>query len=80
MTKSDNTNLVTMKTDPLKIVIIDNDEKLHPLYAFYFSGEQSYELVEIYTSVHTFLSNSRRIKVSSVGSHWFEFLQFKIQP
>ncbi|WP_223826568.1 response regulator [Flagellimonas sp. S3867] len=60
MTKSDNPNLVPMKTDPLKIVIIDNDEKLHPLYQFYFSDELLYELVEIHTSVSKFISNSRR--------------------
>ncbi|MEX0313087.1 MAG: response regulator [Allomuricauda sp.] len=57
-----------MKTDPIKIVIIDNDEKLHPLYKFYFSGEQSYELVEIYASAHKFLSNSRRINPDIIVS------------
>ncbi len=60
MTKSDNPNPITMKTNPLKIVIIDNDEKLHPLYHFYFSNEPLYELIEIHTSVNTFLSKSKR--------------------
>lgn len=49
-----------MKTNPLKIVIIDNDEKLHPLYRFYFSEELSYKLVEIHTSVNKFMSHPGR--------------------
>lgn len=68
MTKSDNPNLVTMKTDPLKIVIIDNDEKLHPFYQLYFKDETLYELVGIFTSVHKFISNSSRIKPDIVVS------------
>jgi len=58
MTESDNPNFVTMKTNPLKIVIIDNDEKLHPHYQFYFNDEPNYELVETYTSVSTYLSTA----------------------
>ena len=58
MTKSDNPNLVTMKTNTLKIVIIDNDEKQHPLYQSYFKDELLYELMEIYTSVNQFISTS----------------------
>lgn len=68
MTKSDNSNLVTMKTDPLKIVIIDNDEKLHPLYRFYFSDESIYTLAGIYTSVNKFMSHSERNDVDIVVS------------
>ncbi|WP_420322755.1 response regulator transcription factor [Flagellimonas sp.] len=57
-----------MKTDPLKIVIIDNDEKLHPLYQLYFSEVPSYELVEIYTSVNKFISNAMRTRPDIIVS------------
>ncbi|MGW9686479.1 response regulator transcription factor [Flagellimonas sp. 2504JD1-5] len=57
-----------MKTDPLKIVIIDNDEKLHPLYQLYFSDVPSYELVEIYTSVNKFASNAMRTRPDIIVS------------
>lgn len=60
MTKSDDPNLTHMETNTLKITIIDNDEKLHPLYRFYFSDESRYELIEIHTSVNKFLSHSAR--------------------
>ncbi|WP_250149243.1 response regulator [Flagellimonas sp. 389] len=59
-TKSDNPNLTHMKANTLKITIIDNDEKLHPLYRFYFSEDSLYELVEIHESVNKFLSHSGR--------------------
>lgn len=39
-------------------MIIDSDEKLHPLYRFYFSDESLYELVEIHTSVNKFMHHS----------------------
>ncbi len=68
MTKSDNPKSVIMKTDPLKIVIIDNDEKLHPLYQLYFSEVPSYELVEIYTSVNKFISNAMRTRPDIIVS------------
>ncbi len=68
MTKSDNPNLVIMKTNPLKIVIIDNDENLHPFYQLYFKDEPLYELVGIHTSVHKFISNSRRTNPDIVVS------------
>ncbi|SNZ00727.1 response regulator transcription factor [Flagellimonas pacifica] len=57
-----------MKTPPLKIVIIDNDEKLHPLYRFYFSEDLPYELVGIHTSVNKFMSHSRRTHVDIIVS------------
>lgn len=60
MTKSGNPNLVNMKTNPLKIAIIDSDEKLHPLYRFYFSDESRYQLVEMYTSVNKFMCRSAK--------------------
>ncbi len=68
MTKSDNSNLVPMKTDPLKIVIIDNDENLHPLYRFYFSDQLLYELTEIHTSVNKFMSLSGKIESDIIVS------------
>ena len=68
MTKSDNPKSVIMKTDPLKIVIIDNDEKLHPLYQLYFSDMPSYELVEIHTSVNRFISNAMRTRPDIIVS------------
>ncbi len=61
MTRLDPPNPCTMKTDSLKISIIDNDEKLHPLYRFYFDNDSHYELNAIHTSVQEFLSNSRRM-------------------
>ena len=54
-------NHMTMKTDSLKISIIDNEEKLHPLYRFYFGEDSQYELNAIYTSVQEFLSKTGRI-------------------
>ena len=53
-------NLLTMKTDSLKIAIVEDDEKLHPLYRFYFSDALCYELSAIHKSVREFLSSSER--------------------
>lgn len=41
-----------MQTNPLKIAIIDNDEKLHPNYRLYFSNEPGFELIGIFTSTN----------------------------
>lgn len=49
-----------MKTNALKIVIIDNDEALDPIYRLYFSENLEYELHGIYKSVHGLLSNFGR--------------------
>ncbi|MEM9648183.1 MAG: response regulator transcription factor [Bacteroidota bacterium] len=46
-----------MKASPLKIAIVDHDEKLHPLYRFYFSDHLGYELVGIHTSINQFMSH-----------------------
>lgn len=57
-----------MKTEPLKIVIIDNDEKLHPLYQQYFNDSLLYKLVAIHTSVNQFISNTVRTRPDIVVS------------
>ena len=46
-----------MKTNTLKIAIIDNDDALTPIYRYFFEGSESYELLGIYASVHQLLSN-----------------------
>lgn len=55
-----------METNPLKIAIIEHDEKLHPLYRFYFSDQISYELLDIYPSVSKFMSQIGRTEVDIV--------------
>ncbi|TMU56753.1 response regulator transcription factor [Flagellimonas algicola] len=57
-----------MKTEPLKIVIIDNDEKLHSLYQQYFNDSLLYELVAIHTSVNEFIPNAVRTRPDIVVS------------
>ena len=57
-----------MKIEPLKIVIIDNDEKLHPLYRFYFSDQSPYELTGIYSSVNKFMSHSGKTEADIIVS------------
>ncbi|SHG25861.1 LuxR C-terminal-related transcriptional regulator [Flagellimonas flava] len=47
-----------MKTSPLKIAIVDHDEKLHPLYRFYFSDHDEYELVGIHTSINRYMCHT----------------------
>ncbi|MEC7264578.1 MAG: response regulator transcription factor [Bacteroidota bacterium] len=49
-----------MKTNTLKIAIIDNDEALDPIYRLYFNDEVTYELHGVYKSVHELLSNFGR--------------------
>ncbi|MFD2098437.1 response regulator transcription factor [Flagellimonas iocasae] len=49
-----------MKTNPLKIAIIDNDASLSPIYRYYFENVMAYELHGIYNSVHDLLSNFGR--------------------
>jgi DNA-binding NarL/FixJ family response regulator len=49
-----------MKTHPLQIAIIDNDESLKPMYKLYFENTVEYELHGIYKSVHELLSNFGR--------------------
>ncbi|THV59783.1 response regulator transcription factor [Flagellimonas alvinocaridis] len=49
-----------MKTHPLQIAIIDNDESLKPMYKLYFEDTVEYELHGIYKSVHELLSNFGR--------------------
>jgi len=49
-----------MKTNTLKIAIIDNDEALDPIYRLYFNDEATYELHGVYKSVHELLSNFGR--------------------
>lgn len=49
-----------MKTNSLKIAIIDNDDTLGGIYTQYFEDNQQYELHGIYPSVHTLLSNFGR--------------------
>ncbi|NAY90762.1 response regulator [Muricauda sp. JGD-17] len=57
-----------MKNDPLKISIIDNDEKLHPLYRFYFSDITPYQLEGIYHSVHDFMPHMEKASPDIVVS------------
>ncbi|MCB0371571.1 MAG: response regulator transcription factor [Muricauda sp.] len=49
-----------MKTNTLKIAIIDNDDALHPIYRQYFGENETYELHGTYKSVHELLSNFGR--------------------
>ena len=49
-----------MKTNSLKIAIIDNDDTLGGIYTQYFEDNEQYELHGIYPSVHTLLSNFGR--------------------
>lgn len=49
-----------MKTHPLQIAIIDNDESLKPMYKLYFENTVEYGLHGIYKSVHELLSNFGR--------------------
>ena len=49
-----------MKTNTLKIAIIDNDEALDPIYRLYFNDDVTYELHGVYKSVHELLSNFGR--------------------
>ncbi len=49
-----------MKTNTVKIAIIDNDEALDPIYRLYFNDDVTYELHGIYKSVHELLSNFGR--------------------
>ncbi|WP_222984335.1 LuxR C-terminal-related transcriptional regulator [Flagellimonas meishanensis] len=72
-----------MKTNPLNITIIDNDEKLHPLYRFYFSDMTHYKLQGIYLSVHEFMSHAGRIgteiivsEVSLIGISGIDGIQY----
>ncbi|RUA13620.1 MAG: DNA-binding response regulator [Flavobacteriia bacterium] len=49
-----------MKTNALKIAIIDNDEALDPIYRLYFSEHVGYELHGVYKSVQGLLSSFGR--------------------
>lgn len=46
-----------MKTNTLKIAIIDNDDALAPIYPTYFEESDSYELLGVYRSVQRLLSD-----------------------
>ncbi len=46
-----------MKTNTLKIAIIDNDDALAPIYPTYFEANESYELLGTYRSVQQLLSD-----------------------
>ncbi|KAB7530898.1 response regulator [Flagellimonas olearia] len=49
-----------MRTYPLQIAIIDNDESLNPMYKLYFEDTVEYGLHGIYRTVHELLSNFGR--------------------
>ncbi len=49
-----------MKTNVLKIAIIDNDDTFGGIYQQYFQGHEQYELHGVYSSVHGLLSNFGR--------------------
>lgn len=50
-----------MKTIPLKILVIDNDQKINDEYREYIRSSNEYEVVETYTSVSEALRNYRTI-------------------
>lgn len=50
-----------MKKIPLKILVIDNDQKMNDVYQAYFGHSIEYELVETYTSVSEALRNYKNI-------------------
>lgn len=52
-------NRISMRTSPLKIIVIDSDTKMNELYETHFMGFLDYEIVGIYTSVVEALFNFR---------------------
>jgi len=49
-----------MKTNTLKIAIIDNDDAIGGIYKQYFQENEQYELHGVYSSVHRLLSDFGR--------------------